>query len=157
MLDTIAVVISLLSFSLSLWLAIQTFLKKRESFSIDALDYRIWPNNIMQLYLRITNYSDSPLVIGSLKCNGIPCKLEATKVFGTPGNYNARTTADFPIRISPHDMQLIYLVFHDERLQGTTLENGTTVHFQIQTTGCLSQQSIRLPHTGYYLHRDQYD
>lgn len=152
--ENIAVIISVLSFLLSLGLAVRTFLKERESYSVSVTDYRIINDDVALFLLCIENKSDTPLVILSLRYDGIPCKLEPTKIYGKPGNFDARISADFPLRIPGHDALYTYLVFHDAQIRQKKPVPGTAVNFQIQTTRHLSHKTMILSHTRYYLHRE---
>ena len=153
--DIIAVIVSVLSFSLSLAISVRTFLREKERFTVEIIDYRKHFDEIVLFLLCISNQSDTPLVITQIRYGGILCRLEPTEV--APGFHGgkARLTPDFPLCIPARSAQYAYLLFRDEALQNKQLTAGTAVSFQIQTTRHPSRKTIYLPHTGCYLHREK--
>ena len=63
-------------------------------------------------------------------------------------------TAEFPLCIPAHGAQYTYVLFPGAGVPHKQLTPGTVVNFQIQTTQSLSQRTVILSHTGYYLHKE---
>lgn len=152
--EIISVIISVLSLGLSIVLAARTYIKERESYSMDIIDYRAFCTE-SQFLLCFSNTSTCPLTIIDIRYDGLICLLEP-KAIETRRGVPVRMTAEFPLCIPAHGAQYTYVLFPDAGVQHKPLTPGTVVNFQIQTTRSLSQRTVTLSHTGYYLHKELY-
>lgn len=152
--EIVSIVISILSLGLSIALAVRTYLKERESYSADVIDYRSFQTESQFLFC-FSNTSACPLTIIDIKYDGIVCLLEP-KAIETRRGVPVRMTAEFPLCIPAHGAQYAYVLFPGAGVPHMQLTPGTVVNFQIQTTQSLSQRTIILSHTGYYLHKELY-
>lgn len=152
--EIVSIVISILSLGLSIAIAIRTYLKERESYSADVIDYRSFQTESQFLFC-FSNTSSCPLTIIGIKYDGIICLLEP-KAIETRRGVPVRMTAEFPLCIPAHGAQYTYVLFPGAGVPHMQLTPGTVVNFQIQTTQSLSQRTIILSHTGYYLHKELY-
>lgn len=152
--ELFSVIISGFSLALSIGLAVWTYTKERESYSVDIIDYRAFQTESLFL-LCISNPSSCPLIITNIKYDGFACLLEP-KPFETRRGVPVRATADFPLCIPAHGAQYAYVLFPDAGGQHKQLNPGIVVNFQIRTTQSLSQRTVTLSHTGYYLHKELY-
>lgn len=152
--EIVSIVISILSLGLSITLAIRTYLKERESYSADVIDYRSFQTESQFLFC-FSNTSSCPLTIIGIKYDGIICLLEP-KAIETRRGVPVRMTAEFPLCIPAHGAQYTYVLFPGAGVPHKQLTPGTVVNFQIQTTQSLSQRTVILSHTGYYLHKELY-
>lgn len=153
--EIVSIVISILSLGLSIAIAIRTYLKERESYSADVIDYRSFQTESQFLFC-FSNTSSCPLTIIDIRYDGLICLLEPkaieTKLDGTI----VRASAQFPLCIPAHGAQYTYVLFPGAGVPHKQLTPGTVVNFQIQTTQSLSQRTVILSHTGYYLHKELY-
>ncbi len=152
--EIVSIVISILSLGLSIALAVRTYLKERESYSADVIDYRSFQTESQFLFC-FSNTSSCPLTIIGIKYDGIICLLEP-KAIETRRGVPVRMTAEFPLCIPAHGAQYTYVLFPGAGVPHKQLTPGTVVNFQIQTTQSLSQRTVILSHTGYYLHKELY-
>lgn len=152
--EIVSIVISILSLGLSIAIAIRTYLKERESYSADVIDYRSFQTESQFLFC-FSNTSSCPLTIIGIKYDGIVCLLEP-KAIETRRGVPVRMTAEFPLCIPAHGAQYTYVLFPGAGVPHKQLTPGTVVNFQIQTTQSLSQRTVILSHTGYYLHKELY-
>lgn len=152
--EIVSIVISILSLGLSITLAVRTYLKERESYSADVIDYRSFQTESQFLFC-FSNTSSCPLTIIGIKYDGIICLLEP-KAIETRRGVPVRMTAEFPLCIPAHGAQYTYVLFPGAGVPHKQLTPGTVVNFQIQTTRSLSQRTVILSHTGYYLHKELY-
>lgn len=152
--EIVSIVISILSLGLSITLAVRTYLKERESYSADVIEYRSFQTESQFLFC-FSNTSSCPLTIIGIKYDGIICLLEP-KAIETRRGVPVRMTAEFPLCIPVHGAQYTYVLFPDAGVPHKQLTPGTVVNFQIQTTQSLSQRTVILSHTGYYLHKELY-
>lgn len=152
--EIVSIVISILSLGLSITLAVRTYLKERESYSADVIDYRSFQTESQFLFC-FSNTSSCPLTIIGIKYDGIICLLEP-KAIETRRGVPVRMTAEFPLCIPAHGVQYTYVLFPGAGVPHKQLTPGTVVNFQIQTTQSLSQRTVILSHTGYYLHKELY-
>lgn len=152
--EIVSIVISILSLGLSITLAVRTYLKERESYSADVIDYRSFQTESQFLFC-FSNTSACPLTIIDIKYDGIVCLLEP-KAIETRRGVPVRMTAEFPLCIPAHGVQYAYVLFPGAGVPHMQLTPGTVVNFQIQTTQSLSQRTVILLHTGYYLHKELY-
>lgn len=152
--EIVSIVISILSLGLSITLAVRTYLKERESYSADVIDYRSFQTESQFLFC-FSNTSSCPLTIIGIKYDGIICLLEP-KAIETRRGVPVRMTAEFPLCIPAHGAQYTYVLFPGAGVPHKQLTPGTVVNFQIQTTQSLSQRTVILSHTGYYLHKELY-
>lgn len=152
--EIVSIVISILSLVLSITLAVRTYLKERESYSADVIDYRSFQTESQFLFC-FSNTSSCPLTIIGIKYDGIICLLEP-KAIKTRRGVPVRMTAEFPLCIPAHGAQYTYVLFPGAGVPHKQLTPGTVVNFQIQTTQSLSQRTVILSHTGYYLHKELY-
>lgn len=152
--EIVSIVISILSLGLSITLAVRTYLKERESYSADVIDYRSFQTESQFLFC-FSNTSFCPLTIIGIKYDGIICLLEP-KAIETRRGVPVRMTAEFPLCIPAHGAQYTYVLFPGAGVPHKQLTPGTVVNFQIQTTQSLSQRTVILSHTGYYLHKELY-
>lgn len=152
--EIVSIVISILSLGLSIAIAIRTYLKERESYSADIIDYRSFQTESQFLFC-FSNTSSCPLTIIGIKYDGIICLLEP-KAIETRRGIPVRMTAEFPLCIPAHGAQYTYVLFPGAGVPHKQLTPGTVVNFQIQTTQSLSQRTVILSHTGYYLHKELY-
>lgn len=152
--EIVSIVISILSLGLSITLAVRTYLKERESYSADVIDYRSFQTESKFLFC-FSNTSSCPLTIIGIKYDGIICLLEP-KAIETRRGVPVRMTAEFPLCIPAHGAQYTYVLFPGAGVPHKQLTPGTVVNFQIQTTQSLSQRTVILSHTGYYLHKELY-
>ncbi len=152
--EIVSIVISILSLGLSIAIAIRTYLKERESYSADVIDYRSFQTESQFLFC-FSNTSSCPLTIIGIKYDGIICLLEP-KAIETRRGVPVRMTAEFPLCIPAHGAQYTYVLFPGAGVPHKQLTPGTVVNFQIQTTQSLSQRTVILSHTGYYLHKELY-
>ena len=150
--EIVSIVISILSLGLSITLAVRTYLKERESDSADVIDYRSFQTESQFLFC-FSNTSSCPLTIIGIKYDGIICLLEP-KAIETRRGVPVRMTAEFPLCIPAHGAQYTYVLFPGAGVPHKQLTPGTVVNFQIQTTQSLSQRTVILSHTGYYLHKE---
>lgn len=132
----------------------RTYIKERESYSMDIIDYRAFCTE-SQFLLCFSNTSTCPLTIIGIKYDGIICLLEP-KAIETRRGVPVRMTAEFPLCIPAHGAQYTYVLFPGAGVPHKQLTPGTVVNFQIQTTRSLSQRTVILSHTGYYLHKELY-
>lgn len=137
-------------FVLALWLAFYGWTRKREHYAISVLDYADFGLSTRFL-LSIQNNSEAPLVISEVKYLGTVCELEPKKIRGDPEAWNGATTPRFPVRVRPHDVELVYLEFlvHGQ----TPLAADTWVTFQIQTTFRPGLQTVLLGSRSHYLNK----
>lgn len=152
--EIVSIVISILSLGLSIAIAIRTYLKERESYSADVIDYRSFQTESQFLFC-FSNTSSCPLTIIGIKYDRIICLLEP-KAIETRRGVPVRMTAEFPLCIPAHGAQYTYVLFPGAGVPHKQLTPGTVVNFQIQTTQSLSQRTVILSHTGYYLHKELY-
>lgn len=152
--EIVSIVISILSLGLSITLAVRTYLKERESYSADVIDYRSFQTESQFLFC-FSSTSSCPLTIIGIKHDGIICLLEP-KAIETRRGVPVRMTAEFPLCIPAHGAQYTYVLFPGAGVPHKQLTPGTVVNFQIQTTQSLSQRTVILSHTGYYLHKELY-
>lgn len=152
--EIVSIVISILSLGLSIAIAIRTYLKERESYSADVIDYRSFQTESQFLFC-FSNTSSCPLTIIGIKYDGIICLLEP-KAIETRRGVPVRMTAEFPLCIPAHGAQYTYVLFPGAGVPHKQLTPGTVVNFQIQTTQSLSQRTVILSHTGYYLYKELY-
>lgn len=152
--EIVSIAISILSLGLSITLAVRTYLKERESYSADVIDYRSFQTESQFLFC-FSNTSSCPLTIIGIKYDGIICLLEP-KAIETRRGVPVRMTAEFPLCIPAHGAQYTYVLFPGAGVPHKQLTPGTVVNFQIQTTQSLSQRTVILSHTGYYLHKELY-
>lgn len=153
--EIISVIISVFSLGLSIALAVRTYVKERESYSIDVIDYRAFHTE-SQFLLCFSNTSSCPLTIIDIKYDGLICLLEPRAIETKRDGTIVRASAQFPLCIPAHGAQYAYVLFPDTGVQHKQLNSGTVVNFQIQTTRSLSQRTVTLSHTGYYLHKELY-
>lgn len=132
----------------------RTYIKERESYSMDIIDYRAFCTESQFLFC-FSNTSSCPLTIIGIKYDGIICLLEP-KAIETRRGVPVRMTAEFPLCIPAHGAQYTYVLFPSAGVPHKQLTPGTVVNFQIQTTQSLSQRTVILSHTGYYLHKELY-
>lgn len=152
--EIVSIVISILSLGLSIAIAIRTYLKERESYSADVIDYRSFQTESQFLFC-FSNTSSCPLTIIGIKYDGIICLLEP-KAIETRRGVPVWMTAEFPLCIPAHGAQYTYVLFPGAGVPHKQLTPGTVVNFQIQTTQSLSQRTVILSHTWYYLHKELY-
>lgn len=133
----------------------RTYIKEREFYSMDIIDYRAFCTE-SQFLLCFSNTSTCPLTIIDIRYDGLICLLEPkaieTKLDGTI----VRASAQFPLCIPAHGAQYTYVLFPGAGVPHKQLTPGTVVNFQIQATQSLSQRTVILSHTGYYLHKELY-
>lgn len=153
--EVISVTISIFSLGLSIFIAIRTYIKELESYSMNVIDYRSFQTE-SQFLLCFSNTSSCPLVITSIKYNGFVCLLEPRAIETKRNGAVVRASAQFPLCIPAHGAQYAYVLFPNAGVQHKQLSPGTTVNLQIQTTRKLSQRTVTLSHTGYYLHKELY-
>lgn len=132
----------------------RTYIKERESYSMDIIDYRAFCTE-SQFLLCFSNTSTCPLTIIDIRYDGLICLLEP-KAIETRRGVPVRMTAEFPLCIPAHGAQYTYVLFPGAGVPHKQLTPGTVVNFQIQTTQSLSQRTVILSHTGYYLHKELY-
>lgn len=152
MLDVIFGVAGVLGFFLSLFLAVNSAVKRRESYSVDVIDYCVPRAGVTQFLVCIQNMSDSPLSIICVTYDGMPCELERKKIRVVEGRSNFQTTPDFPLCISGHGAVYSYLEFVDYEREHKPLSPGITVTFEIQSTRHRKQKTLSLHDTSHYLH-----
>ena len=155
LMEYISVIISVLSLGLSIALAIRTYIKELESYSADIIDYRSFQTESQFLFC-FSNNSSHSLTIVDIKYDGIICLLEPKAIETRRDGTVVRAAAQFPLCIPAHGAQYAYVLFPGAGVQHKQLNPGTAVNFQIQTTRSLSQKSVTLSHTGYYLHKELY-
>lgn len=153
--EVVSVIISIFGLGLSIFLAIRTYIKERESYSIDVIDYRSFQTESRFLFC-FSNTSSCPLTIVGIKCDGLVCLLESKTIEAKRDGTIVRASAQFPLCIPAHGAQYAYVLFPDTGVLHKQLDPGTAVNFQIQTTRALSQRTVTLSHTGYYLHKELY-
>ena len=151
--EVVSVIVSIFSLGLSILLAVRTYVKEQESYSMDAIDYRSFQTE-SQFLLCFSNTSSCPLTIISIKCDGLVCLLEPKAIETKRDGTVVRASAQFPLCIPAHGAQYAYVLFPDAGVLHRPLSPGTSVIFQIQTTRTLSQRTVTLSHTGYYLHKE---
>lgn len=137
-------------FILSLWLAFYGWAIKRERYTISVLDYADFGAST-RFFLAIQNDSENPLVIREVKYLETVCELDPKKIRGEPESWNGATTPRFPVRVRPHDVEMVYLEFlvHGQ----TPLVADTWVTFQIQTTSQSGLQTVLLGSKSHYLNK----
>ena len=153
--EAISVIISICSLSLSIFLAIRTYAKELESYSMTVIDYRGFQTENQFLFC-FSNTSSCPLTIISMSYDGLTCLLEPRAIETKRDGTVVRASAQFPLCIPAHGAQYAYVLFPNTEVPHKQLSPGTAVIFQIQTTRSLSQRSVTLSHTGYYLHKENY-
>lgn len=88
----------------------RTYIKERESYSMDIIDYRAFCTE-SQFLLCFSNTSTCPLTIIDIRYDGLICLLEPkaieTKLDGTI----VRASAQFPLCIPAHGAQYTYYVY----------------------------------------------
>lgn len=65
--EIIALAISILSFMLSLFLAVRSVTHEQERFDVDVIDYRLFDTNVALFFVCITNRSERPLTITKIE------------------------------------------------------------------------------------------
>ena len=143
-------ILGILGFLLSASMAILTFLRSQENYSIDVIDYANRHSDIVQFLVIITNKSSSPLTISSITYEGTVCELEPKKIRGKYQQFGFVSTPFFPICLDPHCSRYIYLEFLD--MPYIPLSRGTTVNFQIQSTRKQAHKVLLLGDISHYLH-----
>lgn len=152
--EIIALAISILSFMLSLFLAVRSVTHEQERFDVDVIDYRLFDTNVALFFVCITNRSERPLTITKIEYDQVICQLEPTVIQGKPGQFLYRESPCFPLHIPPTGAQYFYLVFPNKGVVHDPLSLGKVVTFQIQTTRHQVHKTPVVSHTGFYLHRD---
>lgn len=142
--------ISVISLIISCSVVISNRIKSREKYDISVIDYKLTRSDILQLLIVITNYSDSPLSIKSVSCQGADCELEPKPIRGKPGSLRFAATSRFPICIEAHGCQYVYLEFLD--YQHTPPVPGISLTLQICSTRKQEQKMLLLGDISHYLH-----
>lgn len=148
--EVLADIAGVAGFALSLWIVLFGWFQRREAFKVTVLDYSDLPSSV-RFFLLIRNESNSPLVITEIKYLGTTCELEPKKIRGEPGSWNAVSSARFPVRVRPHDAELLYIeVVGCEYIP---LAPDTWVSFQIQTISRSAQKTALLGNKSRYLNK----
>lgn len=133
----------------------RTYIKEREFYSMDIIDYRAFCTE-SQFLLCFSNTSTCPLTIIDIRYDGLICLLEPKAIETKLDDTIVRASAQFPLCIPAHGAQYTYVLFPGAGVPHKQLTPGTVVNFQIQATQSLSQRTVILSHTGYYLHKELY-
>lgn len=153
--NIVSISISALSLALSLFITIRTFIKERESYTVDIVDYKADPGILMYFMICVINKSDSPLTITEVRYGEYLCTLESVYVKTGVDSPHSPWTPNFPLCIPAHGAQYAYLAFEGVNTSRIQLDPGTTVTLQVRTTRSTSDRSITLRNTKYYLHRNE--
>ena len=143
-------ILGILGFLLSASMAIFAFLRSRENYSVDVIDYANRHSDIVQFLIIITNKSSSPLAISSITYEGAICEIEPKKIRGEYQHFGFASTAAFPVCIDSHGCTYVYLEFLD--VPYIPLSRGTAANFQIQSTRKLAHKTVLLGDKSHYLH-----
>lgn len=143
-------ILGILGFILSASLTAYSLFKSRENYSISVIDYANRAKDVTQFLIIITNNSSNPLAISSIIYEGTDCELEPKKIRGQVGCWGFVSTPRFPVCISAHGCQYVYLEFVD--VPYIPLSRGTAVTFQIQSTRTLADKIVILGDISHYLH-----
>lgn len=143
-------IIACASLLLSLFILIKDHVQSKENYRIDVIDHAMRTSTIMQLLVVITNYSDNPLTIVSVKCGESICELEPKMIHGTPGKTNFAVSPRFPVCIPAHGCKYVYLEFQD--YGHTRPTPGTSLTLEIRSTRLLARKTVPLGDISHYLH-----
>ena len=150
--DIAALAISGVGLALSLFLAVRGGIQSREAYSVAVVDYKQPAAGIVQLLICIVNRSASPLAVVSVSLCGAECELFPKRIRGTPGSFDFRHTADFPLCIPSRGCRYAYLEFLHCPLPPAALAPGKTLPLEIRTTRRRGRKTVRLGSQSRYLH-----
>ena len=152
--DTITTFIAVLSFIITVAQLISQIMKNRECFKIEPIDYVVHPvgdRTVVQFLICISNLSHHPLTVITIDYDGVCCELEPKPIKGNPGFSDYHESPQFPLCISGYSAQYFYLEFVIRPVKQISLSPGTTVTFEICTTGSVTIKNVLLGDKSRYL------
>ena len=147
-----SIALSILSFLVSTAVIVWEFHRKRESYTVELLDYDMGNPHELKPYLFVSNASAIPLVISKIAVHGVICELEHTAIRGTPGEAAYKHTPDFPVAIQAHSCAYLYLVFRSSKI-AYLLTPGKPGSFEIFSTRRKKTVAITPGTHGTYLRK----
>lgn len=150
--DDVTFWIAVAGFGISVYTLVSSWIKSRENYRIELIDYAYRRKDVIQFLICISNNSDSPLTIVDISVFGVICELEPKSIWGDPGQWDFRHTPDFPLCIPAHSSQYAYLEFVDDNYGFPKLAPGKTVMFEIHSTDLRVQKTVTLGNESHYLH-----
>lgn len=151
-LGIISCFIAVASFTMSTLSIVLAYIKGRESYTFDVIDYAWRNNRVIQFLISISNRSDNPLTITDITFDKTVCELVPKAIRGDVGAWNFQTTPHFPLCIPAHGCQYAYLEFVGGPFPQNLLDQGKVVTFQIRTTRMQGQKIVSLGRISHYLH-----
>lgn len=139
-------------FMLSVYNAMSKWLSSREHYRLELIDYAYRSKNVVQFLVCVSNLSAAPLTLTEISVFGTPCELFPKKIYGKPGNWGFRHTAEFPLCIPARSSQFFYLEFVDHHNGFPSLSPGKTVIFETRSTFRRIQKTALLSNESHYLH-----
>lgn len=140
----ISIILSVLAFIMSFVTWVVHAFQHSTRLSIKNIDYRVWPGDIVQLFVYIQNNSVAPITISGLSIlesgRKFPCELVSKKIRSENGIVT-RSTPNFPLNFSSSQGSMYFLEF--VHCPGIALAPNKTVAFEIYTNrGCLKKFSV---------------
>lgn len=139
-------------FALSVFNAASKWINSHESYRLELIDYAYRSQNVVQFLICVSNLSASPLTLTEISVFGIICERMPKKIYGKPGEWNFRHTAEFPLCIPARSSKFYYLEFVDRHNGFPTLSPEKTVIFETRSTFQRKQKTVLLSSESHYLH-----
>lgn len=139
-------------FILSVYNAVSKWLCEKERYRLELIDYAYRNKNVVQFLVCVSNLSAAPLTLTEISVFGVSCELLPKKIYGKPGNWDFRHTAEFPLCIPARSSQFFHLEFVDHHNGFPVLRPGNTVIVETRSTFRRRQKTVLLSSESHYLH-----